>query len=167
MAGNGSFREVSLDQGIFPPSNQFGYTCFFYTCWKVSLSWITSRVFQFCTFLSIALRNSSWIFASALCLSPCNFFHVIYLIGLFLSSLRSHILLQNCFDSFASTCWFVLHQNWESHHLGIYLFVSIVWLGLNIFSVSFLLAIYFDLSLKHVISDFSLVLSWSLNPNIS
>ena len=64
-------------------------------------------VFQFYMFLSVALSESCCTFASGLSSSSNSFFKSFIHSAFLLCSFLLHILLQNCFASFATDCWFV------------------------------------------------------------
>ena len=73
------------------------------------LSWLS--VFQFSTIYSVALSDSRCMYASEPSSSPWKFFFFFMsfiLSAILLCSFFSHILLNNCFASLISSCWFVL-----------------------------------------------------------
>ena len=88
---------------------------------RASLSWMDVKfpnqnpcipswpgVFQFGTFLSVALNESKCISIPRPFTSPCTLFFMLFIHSAFmLSTFCSDILLQNCFVSFASGCSFV------------------------------------------------------------
>ena len=63
-------------------------------------------------FFIVTLSESRYIFAFGSSLSPCCSLPMMFIHSAFLLSyLSSHILLQNCFASFVSGCWYVfVHQ---------------------------------------------------------
>ena len=66
-------------------------------------------VFQSGSFLNVFLNESRGMSALKPSLSPCNSLFMLHIHSAFLVwSFCSYILLQNCWVSFASCCWFVL-----------------------------------------------------------
>ena len=116
-----SFWGVFLDQGDLYFGHPFGYICFFlesiYFVWNsvmdrseflklgsmqaIMAGWFTTWFFLECCFMCV----EAYI---ALGLSNLNSFVCFQTFRLFLlCTLRSYILLQNCFASFGSSCWYV------------------------------------------------------------
>ena len=90
--------------------------------WRTSLLWMDVNflypnpcmpswpgVFQFGTFLSVALGESKCMSNLGPSSSPCNSFFTFFIYSVFLwRSFYSYSLFRSCFVSFAFDCWFVL-----------------------------------------------------------
>ena len=144
-------------------------------------------VFRLDIFLSVALSELKCISASRPSSSSCNSFFILFIHSAFLlCSFHFHILLQNCFVSFA--CWFVLvptgriffcyfGRSFQNlflctlyqfvggiffHYFGKSSFVCIAWPYSVTFWVSLLSPISFDLFLPAVLSDLSVIVIFYL-----
>ena len=122
----------------------------------------------FLTFLSVAPNDYGCIFTSEPSSCPCNSFFKLFIDSVFpLCSFCSHYLLQNCFPSFTSVCWFVLMHSSPTCWLNFLLLFwnvqfCLYWLTLSQCPLSIL-------SFANIFwfSNLSALSSWSFHPNIS
>ena len=105
------------------------------------------NVFQFDTFLSIALSESTFIFVFSPSSSPFNSFPMLQIQSAFLlCSLRSHILLPKCFVSLLSGCWYMLaHSSLLANRIFFLVLECLILSCLDIFFVFLLSAVTSDL----------------------
>ena len=101
-------------------------------------------VFQFGTIFSVALNKSKSIFTLGLSSSPDSFSMSLIHSAFFVCSLRSHILLQNCFVSLSSAWWRIFVHSSSTYwynffrYFGFPCFVCIVLSCLDTFLFFFL-----------------------------
>ena len=122
--------------------------------------------FLFWYFFSVALSELSCILAFGLSIS-CNFFSILFIhSALRLRSIRSHILLQNCFASLAFGCCYVFEYSpcfFRCFRMSC--FVCIVWFYFGIVLVFLLSPLSSDL-FPQIVSFVLIVLLCPFRPNL-